>query len=706
MRFFKFFTFFFLFISICSAQESKLFELESIEFIGNETISTSELNAVIGIKESPGAISQFLNKTIGLGEEALYFDSLTLNDEITRLSNFYFNNGFFNAYINSEYALDSASMSASVKFYITENLSSYFKKINIYGIENINNEYKKDIEQFALVDTTERYSQNKVLNLNSNVSRYLRDQGFMFVKIDSTNILVDTLNNKVEVDMSLITGDRYKINELKLEKTGVGKDYVSDELIYELTGIKKGEYYSEYNNQRGQSRLYSTNLFNIAFVDADEEDTVGTEVPIQISTNIGSMHEFTPEIIMNNEDNVFNLGLGFGFSKKNFLGGARNLTFNASIASQNILEFIKNLSVSDTSVIGYSDLRLIMNQPFLFNEPIDTRIEVYSTLQKRKDEYNTTLLGTKISFNFELPPHVYLNLFSTSWNYEKLSVLYQESYLERVIEELIIQQFPDIPPEDRDSIATEIASEMSKTTSSNNTMISVNLGVNKTDNLMFPTKDFKISVLLANANFISYSLSKIFNYNFDRPLYFKWLLRSALFPRIYFSNKNAFGIKFVIGNINVYKGHESAVPYNQRYTAGGSNSVRGWESRGLVPKPGDLNFDYKNLSPADLEAILLDQAAPGGLFLLEGSFETRNRIIGNFGGALFLDYGNTWANAASFRWDEIAVAIGFGFRYYTGVIPLRLDFGFKFYDPRNPGSMFDKSIDDILQIHFGIGEAF
>ena len=126
----------------------------------------------------------------------------------------------------------------------------------------------------------------------------------------------------------------------------------------------------------------------------------------------------------------------------------------------------------------------------------------------------------------------------------------------------------------------------------------------------------------------------------------------------------------------------------------------------MVPQPGDLNFDYKNLSPAELEAILLDQAAPGGLFLMEGSFETRNRLIGNFGGALFLDYGNTWANAASFRWDEIAVAIGFGFRYYTGVIPLRLDFGFKLHDPRNRGSMFDKSVDEVLQIHFGIGEAF
>ena len=94
MRFFNFFTLlFFLFISICSAQDSKLFELESIEFIGNDNISTSQLSEVIGIKESPGNISQFLNNTLGLGEEAIYFDSLTLNDEITRLSNFYFNNG-------------------------------------------------------------------------------------------------------------------------------------------------------------------------------------------------------------------------------------------------------------------------------------------------------------------------------------------------------------------------------------------------------------------------------------------------------------------------------------------------------------------------------------------------------------------------------------------------------------------------------------
>ncbi len=96
----------------------------------------------------------------------------------------------------------------------------------------------------------------------------------------------------------------------------------------------------------------------------------------------------------------------------------------------------------------------------------------------------------------------------------------------------------------------------------------------------------------------------------------------------------------------------------------------------------------------------------GGTFLLEGSFEFRRRFKEDFGYVLFLDYGNTWNGADQFQWNEVAVAIGTGVRYYSPIAPFRLDFGFKLYDPKDLRYIYEAPFLETMVINFGIGEAF
>ena len=114
-----------------------------------------------------------------------------------------------------------------------------------------------------------------------------------------------------------------------------------------------------------------------------------------------------------------------------------------------------------------------------------------------------------------------------------------------------------------------------------------------------------------------------------------------------------------------------------------------------------------NPTKEDLVEVLGKGTASGGFFLFEGSLETRNRLFGSVGSALFIDYGNTWNSSNEFRFDEVALAAGFGLRYYSEYVPIRIDFGFKIYDPNDRRSMFKKEFwKEILQFHIGIGEAF
>jgi len=76
---------------------------------------------------------------------------------------------------------------------------------------------------------------------------------------------------------------------------------------------------------------------------------------------------------------------------------------------------------------------------------------------------------------------------------------------------------------------------------------------------------------------------------------------------------------------------------------------------------------------------------------MEGSFEYRVRFLNTFGLALFTDYGNVWNGYKNIRVDEIAVAIGFGFRYFSSIAPFRFDFGIKFYDPEDKNFFLKKN---------------
>src|SRR5690606_38190003 len=77
------------------------------------------------------------------------------------------------------------------------------------------------------------------------------------------------------------------------------------------------------------------------------------------------------------------------------------------------------------------------------------------------------------------------------------------------------------------------------------------------------------------------------------------------------------------------------------------------------------------------------------------SLEYRFNMFGNFNGALFVDAGNIW-NVLDNETDEklifegfqslqdVAVGSGFGVRYDFGFFVVRLDLGFKTYDPADP----------------------
>lgn len=662
-----------LFFSLsCSAfvmpQETGRLELTDINFSGNEEFSASVLSGVIASKESPGWFWKFLDSFTPLGSEAIYFDSSNIVIDLNSIKAFYNANGFFEAEVSYSLNYNFADKEVSITYIITENKPSRYKKEKLSGLDSVPLPVLRPLWDEIAVDTTKRYSQNELLDKITASLDILHNSGYLFAKFDSTVILRDTLYNRAECLVYFSTGKRYKIDTVIVSVSGDGSDEVSESLLRELTGIQKDEYYNLQKIRRSQLRLFRTGLFNSLNLSPVDRDTSSDRVPLKLEGIIGSMNELSPEVIVNNQQNAFNMGLGLSYVRKNFFGRARKLSFKNSFGIQDIFNadltnLIRRFSFRDTTLLGYVDSRLSIEQPYLFDKPVFGLLEFYGTIDKQRN-FNNTIYGTKFTTEFELPAYTFINLLNTSYNVEVSKEVYRTF---------------------NDSLSSKLIS-----------ILGVRLGSLKTDNILFPTTGYNLSFEIEEANALPYLYEKITGDRFNGSLFYKILLNSSVYKSLDRGGASILAAKMKIGYIQTYLGDYAGIPLNRTFYAGGSNSVRGWRSNELVPKD----------SPVLVGIINSSVNVKGGTFLLESSFEYRQRFGESFGTAMFVDLGNTWIGYKDFQSDEIAVAAGFGFRYYTSIAPFRLDFGTKFYNPEDKRLLFSKNFWDNLEIHFGIGEAF
>jgi outer membrane protein insertion porin family len=668
----------FIFIILCLGshsaaqpvpQRTENYELQSIEFKGNKYISSSTLMSIILSEESPGWFWQFLNTYTPFGDEPEYFDSSKIPFDLSSLSAYYNANGFFKAKFSYEYQVDTTSKDVYLTYTIEENEPSNFGNLRLLGLEKVDPLVVKNIYKATGLDTNARYSESFFQQKIEESVNILLNTGYMFAEFDSSVVYKDTSGNNAHIYAYFSPKNRYTIDTVYVRKDGEGAEYVDEDLIREISGIKTGYFYNLDELRRSQVRLFRTGLFNTVSISGVETDTSGTRVPILLEGYIGLMNELSPEIIMNNQQSAFNIGLGATYIRKNFLGQARKLTLSSSFGVQDIVNvdfgnLIKKFSFRDTTLLGYVDARATIDQPFVFSRPIQGKLEIYATINKQKI-YNNTVYGSKITFEFEMPRHTFVNFLSTSYNLEQSNEVYRTF---------------------DDSLSKKLLSS-----------IGVDFGSTTIDNLLFPTKGYNLSFQLEEGNSFPYLFTKLFNEDYKGALFYKTVITGSVFGSFGRIRNYIFAGKLKIGHLQAYVGDYGGLPLNRTFYAGGSNSIRGWRANELVPEgtpdvPGFITSTGANVK--------------GGTFLLEGSFEFRLRFMQNFGVALFTDYGNTWLGYNDFRFDRVAVAAGMGARYYSSIAPFRIDFGFKFYDPKDKGFIFTKNFWKNLEFHFGIGEAF
>ncbi|MDR7208252.1 BamA/TamA family outer membrane protein [Flavobacterium piscis] len=156
-----------------------------------------------------------------------------------------------------------------------------------------------------------------------------------------------------------------------------------------------------------------------------------------------------------------------------------------------------------------------------------------------------------------------------------------------------------------------------------------------------------------------------------------------------------FGIAIPFGNSDY-------IPFSRSYFSGGSNDNRAWQPYALGPGSTNATNDFNE---ANMKIAL--------------SAEFRFKIFGDVKGAIFADAGNIWnvldnvtdekAKFSSLNdFEEIALGSGFGLRYDLSFFVIRLDLGFKTYNPAyEPGNRWFKEYNFSHSVlNFGINYPF
>lgn len=589
-----------------------------------------------------------------------------------------------------------------VKLYRNTGIYNFSESAIGFYVDSTRTDYKTNVD-FLI-------SSNRLIEKDG---RYV-EKPFKIHKIKEVNVITDYSFNKR--DAKIKDSVSYQgINFLAYKKVKYNPKYLAQSIF-----LKPNEIYKDTLNNLTRSHLKSLKNFkstNIRF-----STIPGTDDELKMDLFLAPLEKYTLGLETElTHSNIRNLGVSGKFSITN-----RNTFKGAELLKMSLLGSWFNSNNGPGWEIG-ADMSIEIPRlvaPFGLSKFVPkemsprTLFSVGSSFQKNigLDRQTFTVL-TDYKWQFNPKKRIQLEIFNTQYvknlNINSFFNVYSSEYnnLNEVAE--VYYNDPnkvlDLPSEAvsfMNTVATDNGFKASNSDEYNTATNILNRYNIITSDFLIPViaysftynnqADFKdnnfsfFKVRVANSGNVLGLLSKDINTNNKKtflkiPLaqYFKTDLEYKKFWNIGTSN-SVLGFRSSLGAIITYD--NSDIPFTKSYFAGGSNDIRAWQTYELGPGKTNTGLEYN----------------VGSLKFLT-SLEYRFDVISKLKGALFLDAGNIWDITGSSFVNEdakfnnlsslknIAVGSGFGARLDFNFLILRLDVGFKTYEPYLTNSKWFKN---------------
>lgn len=620
-------------------------------------------------------------KNILASSEGDVFDMSVYILDAERIRKFYFDNGFFDAVVDTHVVYNNEDIEADEYFYVRENIRYSYYKLDYAGLENVPEAVKNKIfdPNNVYLRSNRFYNRDTIKLEVTRILNILYDNGYAVATADKPLILkLETnekgLKGKVNIETDFKTGEIYTYGKTQINIKGKRYNITENDIRRELT-YSENQIYNKSQVVNSEINISKITLLDNPRINIDSINNVTKKVDFIINVQVGDKYDLTPELFGYYIENSFYIGTGLKYSDKYFLGGGRVLTSSARIyfnsVENNRFEFLNTIY-----------------QPYLFNNR-----NIYGNwnigIQYNIDEFsNLTEIKNSMNVTFELPNYTYINRINTNWDITNQRIILKN----------------DIVAEDTVLLNAFALNNFES-------LIGLSLIHNSVNDLRFPFKGYYQAYTIQETGLLGGLIQRLFNT--ASPSYLKLSVFNSGYANLSKNEKIVSavlaaklytGVIIEYGNNNFFfQGFEiqgDLVPTDTRFVCGGTTSIRGWGAKqlGIVPD--------KNV---------------GGDFIIENSIEYRlrpflssdNDYLRDVGFTTFMDVGNVWTNVDKFKFNQLALAAGAGVRYYSIVGAIRIDLGFKIYDPQ-PGTeggsnwIFGtgSNFNDKYHLQFGIGNTF
>ena len=665
--------------------------VKEIVFQGDSLHDKETLLAQIATKESPGAFARFLysiGSWVPLSGEAQYFDVQVFQEDRDALKLYFGNEGFRDATVEGTYANVAGTKAVTTLFRIHLGARSMIDSIDYRNLKRLPRAVDSLIRSVSdrVLVVGRPYSADNVEAEIKRVLRLLGNNGFPNALCDSILVERKLSNKNVTVHLSFTHGQQLIVGPIgRAVKNDAsagdttrkeGSFNLAQKIIDDRLDLKTGEVYSADARDRSVTNLSRLNIFSSVQIETDIPplaDSTRRIVPVTVLLSMKKRHELAPGVFLNNYNNRLNAGAEISYLFRNAFGGAQSLSSSLTL-----------LSKVDYPISSYNATAQVqLDQPYLFDKSTSGAWTIAFVRAVEAGIYGGSILQNVVDVKRQFSERVQGVL---SWTLE------QSQY--------------EIIAKGQSLVNTPFARFDTTGIDYRNSILTLTVDRDYTNDFFYPTSGLSLRGTIEEAGLLKQALPGLFR-GFRSAEYRKLEGTLRYFHDLSRNKTTIFGVKLKAGGIFRYgesKADNIPVPFNRRYYAGGSQSIRAWSARALS---------------AGGEA----QAAFGGNALVETSAELRWQMFPNarnlwsFEPSLlwlvtFVDAGNLWSEPYKIRVNETAVAMGVGIRYNLFFGPFRIDYGMKAFDPgasERPWFFQRPFLSSVLakgHIVFGIGHAF
>jgi len=316
----------------------------------------------------------------------------------------------------------------------------------------------------------------------------------------------------------------------------------------------------------------------------------------------------------------FNLGVGYGSLDK-FRVFFELVHNNFRGTAQKIGLNVKLSSITKKVEAAFTE-------PWTFGIKLKTDINIFASYNKEPG-YSITQRGGKISVGKDLTAH----------SNALISYMYERVQYKNVVVDNV-----DYAP--------------------NLNTVSLSYSFDSRDNIFNTTKGL----------YLSGDNDVVISYHNTKNIFDRVIINAKYF--IPGGETTIFGFSTQIGFMKVF-GNDTSIPLNERFFAGGPNSIRG--------------FEYRKVGPISKNVPV------GGRYKFVGNLEVRQRLYKAFSGVAFFDFGNVWSYLKDIPTNALRSSPGIGLRFATPIGVVRCDYGFNW---------FPKDGEPSGTFYFSLGQAF